>query len=156
MEYKKKPEPGEIELPDAQYRITLLMIMVLLLFPLTAAAYSVAVIAVIKGNYGVDNNYPHELARWLGLMTAVLISAYLGAHWYVMVRYYRQVTNNIFGLRHFLALYGLQVLNITVLLLTLWLNLYNLPIYMIPIILFLIVSYLIYLRRHLLAGKQLQ
>lgn len=153
MTYKKNQQHHGY-LPDAQHRITLLMIMVLLLIPMTGASYSVAVIAIIKGNYGV-NEMGHQASRWLGLAVAGFITLYLGLHWYIIIRYYREVTRQIFGLKHFFMLYGLQILNVAVLVLSLMIDLYRLPTYMIPIILFFIVGYLIYLRRHILAGKPL-
>lgn len=156
MQYKEDIEQPKSPLPDAQHRVTLLIIVILLLSPLTVASYLVAVIAIFKGNYGVATELTHETSRWLGFVVAVLITLYLGAHWYVVVRYYREITRNIFGLRHFITLYGLEVINIGVLILAIRFNLYNLPTYMIPIILFCIVGYLIYLRRYILAGKLLR
>lgn len=156
MQYKEDIRQPKSHVPDAQHRITLLIIVILLLSPLTVASYLVAVIAIFKGNYGVANEFTHTTSKLLGFMVAVLITLYLGAHWYVVVRYYRDITRNIFGLRHFITLYGLEVINIAVFVLALHFNLYNLPTYMIPVILFCIVGYLIYLRRYLLAGKTLR
>lgn len=143
------------QLPDAQHRITLLMLMALLLLPLSVASYGVAIIAIIKGNYSVDTEMTHENAKYLGLLSAGLITVYLGLHWYVVVRYYQEVTKYLFGLKSFVLLYGLCVLDVATLIFTLWFDLYALPIYMIPLILLGVTGYLIYLRRYLLSGKHL-
>lgn len=149
-------KPTEPDLPDDPHRITLLMIMALLLLPLSLASYSVAVIAIIKGNFSVETEMTHEAARSLGLVVAAAITAYLGAHWYVIIRYYQAISRQLFGLRPFFTLYGLALLNILVFILTLNIALYNLPIYMIPLILLAISCYLIYLRHCALTGKPLK
>lgn len=145
----------EIEKPDAQHRITLLMLMSLLLSPLSVAAYGVAVIAIMKGNYAVDIDMTHHNAKYLGLAVALLITLYLGMHWYVVIGYYQAINKQLFGIKPFILLYGLCILNLIVLCFTLFFDLYRLPIYMIPIILLGINGYLVYLRRHLLSGKPL-
>ncbi len=156
MQYKENIEQPKSHLPDAQHRITLLIIAILLFIPLTVASYFVAVIAILKGNYGVATGLEHQTSQYVGFVVAILITIYLGLHWYVFVRYYRNLTSNIFGLRHFLTLYGLEVINIIVLILSLHFNVLNLPTFMIPIILFCIIGYLIYLRRYVLSGKLLR
>ncbi len=153
MQHKENIEFPDNNLPDYQHRITMLMIAILLLTPLTVASYFVAVIAILKGNYGVASALEHSANQYLGFVVAILITIYLGLHWYVFVRYYRNITANIFGLRHFLILYGLELVNIFALFLSIYFNVLNLPIFMIPIILFCIVGYLIYLRRYILSGN---
>lgn len=149
------PSETKPELPDDQHRITLLMLMSLLLLPLSVASYGIAIIAIIKGNYAVDTEITHDSAKSLGLIAAVLITIYLGANWYVAIRYYQEVTKQLFGVRSFITVYGLCLINIAVLIFTLFFNLYELPIYMIPLILLGINGYLIYLRYYLLSGRQL-
>ncbi len=129
--------------------------MSLLLLPLSVASYGIAIIAIIKGNYAVDTEITHDSAKSLGLIAAVLITIYLGANWYVAIRYYQEVTKQLFGVRSFITVYGLCLINIAVLIFTLFFNLYELPIYMIPLILLGINGYLIYLRYYLLSGRQL-
>ncbi len=156
MEYKEDIEQPKSHLPDAQHRITMLIIGILLFTPLTVASYFVAVIAILKGNYGVATGLEHQTSQYMGFTVAILITMYLGLHWYMFVRFYRNVASAIFGLRNFLLLYGLAVLNVIVLMLSIHFNVLNLPIFMIPIILFCIVGYLIYLRRYVLSGKLLR
>lgn len=155
MEYSKKtPEPTS-EQPDSPHRITLLMIMALLLLPLSGASYAVAVIAIMKGSYGVVD-MAQSNAKLLGFTVAILITIYLALHWYVIVRYYQEITKQLFGIRYFVLLYGLLLINIAVFITTLLIDLYHLPIYMIPLILSGINGYLIYLRRSALSGKPLR
>lgn len=152
---KALKDPNTPTLPDAQYRITLLMIMALLMLPISLSCYSIAVIAIIKGQYGVNSNVGHETAQWIGFAGALGVTIYLILHWYVIIRYYRAFSRHLFGMRHFFILYGLQVLNVLVFAFAVTYNLYHLPIYMIPFGLFCINCYLIYLRRHCLSGKTL-
>lgn len=155
MEYSKKtPEPTS-EQPDSPHRITLLMIMALLLLPLSGASYAVAVIVIMKGSYGVVEMAQGN-AKLLGFAVAILITIYLGWHWYVIVRYYQEITKQLFGIKYFLLLYGLLFINVGVFITTLSIDLYHLPIYMIPLILSGINGYLIYLRRNALSGKPLR
>ncbi len=156
MQYNEDIEHPKSHLPDAQHRVTMLIIGILLFTPLTVASYFVAVIAILKGNYGVATGLAHQTSQYMGFTVAILITIYLGMHWYIFVRFYRNITSAIFGLRHFFLLYGLEMLNIIVLILSVRFNVLNLPIFMIPIILFCIVGYLIYLRRYVLSGKLLR
>ncbi len=156
MEYKEDIEQPQSHLPDAQHRITMLVIGILLFTPLTVASYFVAVIAILKGNYGVATGLEHQTSQYMGFTVAILITIYLGLHWYMFVRFYRNIASAIFGLRHFLLLYGLEVLNVTAFILSIRFNVLNLPIFMIPTILFCIVGYLIYLRRYVLSGRLLR
>ncbi len=156
MQYNENIEQPQSHLPDAQHRITMLTIGILLFTPLTVASYFVAVIAILKGNYGVATGLEHQTSQYMGFMVAILITIYLGLHWYVYIRFYCNIASAIFGLRHFLLLYGLEVLNVIVLILSVRFNILNLPIFMIPIILFCIIGYLIYLRRYVLSGKLLR
>lgn len=155
MQYTQEPSAKTPEQPDAPHRITLLMIIVLLLIPLSGASYTLAVIAIIKGNFGVVET-SQTVAKLWGFGSAALITLYLGLHWYVIVRYYQEITKQLFGIKNFIQLYGLLLVNLTVFALTLSIDLYHLPIYMIPAILSGINGYLIYLRRCALTGKPLR
>lgn len=156
MQHSKNTNDPQSATPDAPHRITLLMIMSLLLLPLSGASYAVAVIAIVKSNYSVDMEMSLYSARFLGFGVALAISVYLGLHWYLMIRYYKEITKQLFTVKDFILLYGLLLLNIAVLCLTISVSLYGLPIYMIPIILTGINTYLIYLRRCALHGKPLR
>lgn len=131
------------------------MIMALLLLPLSGASYAVAVIAIIKGSYGVVET-TQAVAKLWGFGIAALITLYLGLHWYLIVRYYQEITKQLFGMWYFVLLYGLLFVNVAVLIITVFIDLYHLPIYMIPLILLGINGYLIYLRRSILSGKPLR
>lgn len=152
MESKNKPST---ELPDAQYRITLLMVMVLIMLPVSIFSYSIAVIAIIKGNYGVDNDMPQLVSQWIGLASAFAITVYLALHWYLLVRYYQKITYYLFHWRAVALLYTLVPINIAVFIFAVLFDLYRLPIYMIPFALICIIGYLIYLRHYVLSGKHL-